>query len=68
MQFSLYLLNEQNRPDGISLDFELQMGETFQMVGLNSAYWDSYFGDQMSDADLELLKSGAGCVVRNPSP
>lgn len=68
MQFSLYLLNEQNRLDGISLDFELQMGETFQVVGLNSAYWDSYFGDQMSDADLELLKSGAGCVVRNPIP
>lgn len=68
MQFSLYLLNEQNRPDGISLDFALQRGETFQVVGLNPAYWNSYFGNQMSDADLELLRSGAGCVVRNPIP
>ncbi len=68
MQFSLYPLNEQNKPDGISLGFDLRMGETFQVVGLNAAYLDAYFGEQIPDADLELLKSGAGCVVRNPVP
>lgn len=68
MQFSLYLLNEQNKPDGISLGFDLRKGETFQVVGLNAAYLDAYFGEQIPDADLELLKSGTGCVVRNPIP
>jgi len=68
IQFSLYPSNEKNMPEGISLGFDLKPGETFQMVGLNAAYWDHFFGETMSDADLELLKSGAGCVVRNPIP
>lgn len=68
MQFSLYLTDENNVPKGITLGFNLQPGETFQIVGLNAAYWDGYFGDKISEKDLELLKSGAGCVVRNPIP
>lgn len=68
MQFSLYLTDENNVPKGITLGFDLQPGETLQIVGLNAAYWDGYFSGDMSDEDLELLKSGAGCVVRNPIP
>lgn len=68
MQFSIYFSDEKNEPKGISIGFALQPGETFQIVGLNDAYWDSYFGELMSDTDLELLKSGAGCIVRNPIP
>lgn len=68
MQFSLYLTDENNVPKDITLDFDLQPGETLQIVGLNAAYWDGYFSEDMSDEDLELLKSGAGCVVRNPIP
>lgn len=68
MQFSLYLSDGKNTPKGISLGFNLQPGESFQIVGLNNAYWDGYFGEKMSVADLKLLKSGAGCIVRNPIP
>lgn len=68
MQFSLYLSDGKNAPKGISLGFHLQPGESFQIVGLNNTYWDSYLGEKMSVADLKLLKSGAGCIVRNPIP
>lgn len=38
------------------------------MVGLNDVYWDAYFGERLSPDELDLLKSGMGCVVRNPLP
>ena len=59
IQFSLYLSDGNNKPQGISLSFDLQPGETFQIIGLNDAYWDHYFGGKIPDAALELLKSGA---------
>ncbi len=68
MQFSLYTLNGQNQPEGISLGFSLHAGESFQVVGLNAAYLDAYFGGKIPDRDLERLQSGAGCIVRNPVP
>lgn len=68
MQFSLYAPNGQNRPEGISLGFALHAGESFQVAGLNAAYWDSYFGGKIADSDLQRLKSGDGCIVRNPVP
>ena len=68
MQFSLYLQNDQGAPDGISIGFPLQAGETFQLVGLNDAYWEGYFDPQLPAEQLNMLKTGRGCVVRNPIP
>lgn len=48
MQFSLYPLDEQNRPVGIALDRAMQPGETFQVVGLNKLYLKEFFGDRLS--------------------
>lgn len=47
MQFSLYPLDEQNRPVGIALDRAMQPGETFQVVGLNKLYLKEFFGDRL---------------------
>ncbi|MEM1486222.1 ABC transporter permease [Oscillospiraceae bacterium PP1C4] len=68
MQFSLYMQNDEGKLDGISLGFDLQAGETFQVIGLNDIYWDDYFEDIVSHEQLMALKSGNGCVVRNPIP
>lgn len=68
MQFFQYPQDENFQPDGITLDFALQTGEYLQMVGLNDEYWDVYFGERLSSDELDLLKSGMGCVVRNPLP
>lgn len=68
MQFSLYMQDDEGKLDGISLGFDLQAGETFQVIGLNDVYWDDYFGDIVSPEQLAALKSGNGCVVRNPIP
>lgn len=68
MQFSLYLQDDQGKLDGIDLGFDLQAGETLQVIGLNDVYWDDYFGDTISAEQLEALKSGNGCVIRNPIP
>lgn len=66
MQFSLYPLDEQNRPVGIALDRAMQPGETFQVVGLNKLYLKEFFGDRLSEADLSAIENGTGCIVRNP--
>ena len=68
IQFSLYEQNENGQLDGISLEFQLKPGETFQVVGLNDEYWDYFMGDQLSEEQLEQLKSGNACIVRNPIP
>lgn len=68
MQFFQYPQDEYFQPDGITLDFALQTGEYLQMVGLNDVYWDAYFVERLSPDELDLLKSGMGCVVRNPLP
>ena len=47
IQFSLYEQNENWQLDGISLEFQLKPGETFQVVGLNDEYWDYFMGDQL---------------------
>ena len=52
--------------DEISLEFQLKPGETFQVVGLNDEYWDYFMGTELKEEQLELLKSGNACVVRNP--
>lgn len=41
--------------------------ETFQVLGLNDAYWDRTFSSLPAEV-LEKLKAGAGCMVRNPLP
>lgn len=68
MQFSLYMQDEQKKLEGISLDFDLQPGETFQVLGLNDVYWEDFFGELLSSEQLEEVKTGNGCVVRNPIP
>lgn len=67
LQFSLYLQNAQGKPDGILPGFDLQPGETFQVIGLNDTYWENNFSS-LSKEQLAALKSGNGCVVRNPIP
>lgn len=68
IQFSLYDIDENTKPIGIDIDFALQNGETFQVAGLNSAYLDATFGERLSSEDMEHLKTGTGCIVRNPLP
>lgn len=68
IQFSLYEQNENGQLNGISLEFQLKPGETFQVVGLNDEYWDYFMGDQLSEEQLGQLKSGNACIVRNPIP
>lgn len=68
IQFSLYDLDENTEPIGMDIDFALQKGETFQVAGLNSAYLDAIFGGRLSSGDMERLKTGRGCIVRNPLP
>lgn len=68
IQFSLYEQNEAGQLDGIDIGFPLKPGETFQVVGLNDEYWDYFIGSELSADQLEQLKSGNACVVRNPIP
>jgi len=67
-QFSLYEPDDAGQITDISLGFTLQPGETFQIAGLNDAYWDYFMGDGLSAEELSLLKSGRACIVRNPLP
>ncbi|MDE7478483.1 MAG: FtsX-like permease family protein, partial [Lachnospiraceae bacterium] len=67
-QFSLYELDEQYFPVGIETDFGLGIGESFQIFGYNDAWADYYFADRLTQEQLETLKAGKGCVVRNPLP
>ena len=66
IQFSLYEPDDAGQISDIALGFELQPGETFQIVGLNDDYWDYFMGSELSVEDLALLKSGEACIVRNP--
>ena len=68
IQFSLYEQNEAGQLDGIDIGFPLKPGETFQVVGLNDEYWDYCISSELSADQLEQLKSGNACVVRNPIP
>lgn len=54
--------------DEIKLGFTLQPGETFQVAGLNDDYLNRYFEKRLSRQQIEELKNGTGCVVRNPLP
>lgn len=67
MQFSLYNQGADGYPVGIGFGFPLQPGETFQVVGLNEAYWDKAFSALPSEI-FKKLKAGEGCMVRNPLP
>ncbi|MCI9002799.1 MAG: FtsX-like permease family protein [Oscillibacter sp.] len=67
MQFSLYEQGTDGIPVGIAFGFPLQPTETFQVVGLNGAYWDRAFSSLAPEV-LEKLKAGEGCMVRNPIP
>lgn len=66
IQFLLYEPDDVGQISDIVLGFELQPGETFQVVGLNDDYWDYFMGSELSEEDLALLKSGKACIVRNP--
>lgn len=65
MQFSLYEQGADGYPEGIAFGFPLQPAETFQLVGLNGAYWDRAFSGLLPET-LAKLKAGKGCMIRNP--
>ncbi len=67
MQFAFYEQGTDSHPVGIAFSVPLQPAETFQVVGLNSAYWDRAFSSLPPEI-LEKLKAGEGCMVRNPLP
>ncbi|RKI86413.1 ABC transporter permease [bacterium 1xD42-87] len=67
-QFSLYELDEQNRPKGVETDITLGIGETFQIFGFNDIWMDYAFASRLTEEQLEQLKAGEGCVIRNPIP
>lgn len=66
IQFSLYEQNLDGRFDEIDVSFHLKPSETLQIVGINDEYWDYFMGTELKEEQLELLKSGNACVVRNP--
>ncbi len=65
-QFSLYELDARNKPVGIETDITLGVGETFQIFGFNDPWMEDVFASRLSKEQLEMLKEGKGCVVRNP--
>lgn len=67
-QFSLYELDEQYHPVGIDTDFALGLAEKFQIYGLNDVWMDAVLTDRLTEEQLNALKAGEGCVVRNPLP
>ena len=67
LQFSLYEQGPDGRLDGIQFGLPLQPAETFQVAGLNGAYWDKAFSHLPPEL-LAKLKAGEGCIVRNPIP
>lgn len=68
MQFACYEQDENGEISDIALDLSLQPGETFQVVGLNDVYLQQSLGKRLSAADLQKMREGGGCVVRNPLP
>ena len=67
-QFSLYDLDEKNRPIGIETDIMLGVSESFQIFGFNDCWMDHEFTSRLTKGQLDMLKAGEGCVVRNPIP
>lgn len=67
-QFSRYELDAQYRPVGVETDFALGIGETFQVFGLNDSWMDYAFAKRLTEEELNALRAGEGCVVRNPLP
>lgn len=67
-QFTLYNIDGNGSPVGIALEGTLQPGETFQIIGMNEEYMEAGLGDCLSEKEMERLKAGDGCVVRNPLP
>ena len=69
-QFTLYESDEQHYPIGIDTDIDFAQNpvERFQIYGVND-YWADYrFEGQLTEEQLNALKAGEGCVVRNPLP
>ena len=67
-QFSLYDLDEQYLPIGIETSITLGIGECLQIVGLNDCWIEDAFAQRLSPEQMERLKAGEGCVIRNPIP
>lgn len=67
-QFSLYDLDEQYLPIGIETSITLGIGECLQIVGLNDCWIEEAFAQRLSPEQMEQLKAGEGCVIRNPIP
>ncbi len=67
-QFSVYEPDEDNQPIGVETDIILGVAERFQIFGFNDLWMDYRFGERLTEEQMELLKTGAGCVVRNPIP
>ena len=67
-QFSLYHLDEQYHPIGIETSITLGVSECFQIVGLNDRWIEDEFAQRLSPEQMEQLKAGEGCVIRNPIP
>lgn len=68
MQFFCYDHNADGALPGITVDLPLQSWEAFQVVGLNDVYMQRLLGERLSEADMQALEEGRGCVVRNPVP
>lgn len=68
LQFSIYSQNKEQKVEGISLGFDLQPGETFQVIGLNDEYMENFFANRLSDEQMKALKTKDACVIRNPIP
>lgn len=70
-QFSIYDMYESDGayyPTGIETDFALGIGESFQIFGFNDEWADYSFANRLTQEQLNALKAGEGCVVRNPLP
>ena len=67
-QFSLYDLDEQYLPIGIETSITLGIGECLQIVGLNDCWIEDAFAQRLALEQMEQLKAGEGCVIRNPIP
>lgn len=68
LQLSVYMQNNENKIEEIPLDFSLQPGETFQVAGLSELYMDNFFKSRLTKEQMEALKAGEGCIIRNPVP
>ena len=67
-QLTLYDSDGSGKPVGTEIGFAMHPGETFQVIGMNDSYMDARLADCLLGEDLERLKAGEGCVVRNPLP